>query len=192
MPFADLEIPHPSGAGADWFAEHFSRTEVTVIYLVCGVLGLLVGPPLYLGVILYESRGEDPLKRTLANRLTSSTCFFCCALSTLNLVNMYRAAIGPVSHPVAVLFMIGGRATYIIVLFLVCEILVYKCVCLKRKVALIKHEDFWFFYLNLLNVVFAAAVIGFYLTLMRPDTAYARLTGRLFEDSLTRRSHGSR
>ena len=164
-----------------WHLEEEQATSpgMVLLFLFCFILVILVGCPMLISIVHFEHFGGDPQKRRLSNMILTNVCIFAALYSiTFYILLALRIIFGPLYHIIAnigfgaVLLTGGGLAISIIFgLFL------KNLDMIKPQFALSLNDDFAYFCLTLLTILFEIVFAAFFCMKMHEIPFYYPFIG---------------
>ena len=127
MNFSFVESNEGSVIGFEPFQDLIVDAPLRIYQGIVAIFTLLFGSIFYLGIVHYERYGEDPLKRSIQNRLISATAIT--ALMMCYIVNVawtWRVQVGPLNEDVAMFLISSFRYFLMILLINLSELMIYK------------------------------------------------------------------
>ena len=131
-----MESNEGSVIGFEPFQDLIVDAPLRIYQGIVAIFTLLFGSIFYLGIVHYERYGGDPLKRSIQNRMISTTAIT--ALMMCYIVNVawtWRVQVGPLNEDVA-LFAISSFRYFVTVLLInLSELMIYKVYSLPINIS---------------------------------------------------------
>ena len=127
MNISFVESNEGSVIGFEPFQDLIVDAPLRIYQGVVAIFSLLFGSIFYLGIVHYERYGGDPLKRSIQNRMISTTAIT--ALMMCYIVNVawtWRVQVGPLNEDVALFAISSFRYFLTLLLINLSELMIYK------------------------------------------------------------------
>ena len=159
--------------------EQATSTGMVVLFLLCFILNVLVGCPIFISIVHFEHFGGDPQKRRLSNMILTNICIF----AALNIIVIYllltlRIIFGPLYHMVvniglgAIIFTGGGLA-----ISMMFGLFLRNLEMIKPQFALSLNDNFAYFCLTSVTILFDIVFTAFFCLKMHEIPYYYPFIG---------------